>query len=91
MNVYASNCEHDSKSFTEKLMELHNSSIRLAMEKDGRRPVHFAEPCPGYCGENNLGSWCSPNCHCHVLKKVNPHIYMCFEDGKPLPMGFEEL
>ncbi|XP_049272734.1 uncharacterized protein LOC119397282 isoform X4 [Rhipicephalus sanguineus] len=88
-NVYASYCEHDSRSLSKLIMELHNASIRLAMSKPGPRPVHFAEPCPGYCGENNPGGWCSPNCRCRVLNRVDPPIYMCFEEGKNLPMGFE--
>uniref|UniRef100_A0A131YEP7 Secreted protein n=1 Tax=Rhipicephalus appendiculatus TaxID=34631 RepID=A0A131YEP7_RHIAP len=90
-NVDASGCESDRRALTTKLMELHNSSIKHAIRNGGGRPLHFAEPCPGYCTENNVGSWCSPNCRCHVLADVKPPIYMCFENGKALPMGFKDF
>ncbi|XP_075550405.1 uncharacterized protein LOC142584113 isoform X2 [Dermacentor variabilis] len=89
--VEASNCEVEEGALVQKLVELHNASVRLALLKGkARQPVHFAEVCPGYCGENNLGSRCSPNCLCRVLKVVHPPIYLCFEEGKPLPLGFKE-
>ncbi|KAL3196964.1 hypothetical protein MRX96_045054 [Rhipicephalus microplus] len=89
-NVCASNCEHDAKSFTQQLLELHNASIKAAVRKEGNRPVHFAEPCPGFCTENSLGSSCFPGCSCRVLRKLKKPLFMCFQEGKTLPMGFSD-
>ncbi|XP_054922821.2 uncharacterized protein [Dermacentor andersoni] len=90
--VEASHCEVEEGQLVKKLVELHNASVRLALLKSkGRKQVHFAEVCPGYCDENDLGSWCSPNCRCRVLGVVHPPIYLCFEEGKPLPLGFKEF
>ncbi|XP_065283157.1 uncharacterized protein [Dermacentor albipictus] len=90
LGVEASNCEVKEESLVQKLMELHNASVRLARNHSKQhQPVHFAEVCPGYCGENSVGTWCSPNCECRVLNVIKPPMYVCFEKGKPLPLGFK--
>ncbi|XP_075752232.1 uncharacterized protein LOC119173336 isoform X3 [Rhipicephalus microplus] len=86
--VYASSCENSGKPFTEKLLELHNASIRLAKMRGTSRPVHFAEPCPGFCNENSVRNSCPQGCACRVLNELKPPLYMCFQEGKTPPMGF---
>ncbi|XP_070395605.1 uncharacterized protein [Dermacentor albipictus] len=49
LGVEASNCEVKEESLVQKLMELHNASVRLARNHSKQhQPVHFAEVCPGY-------------------------------------------
>ncbi|KAL3225822.1 hypothetical protein MRX96_049073, partial [Rhipicephalus microplus] len=59
-----------------------------AKKKSGLGPVHFAEICPGVCDDSKVEKECWPNCECRVLDEIDPPIYMCFERGKSLPMGF---
>ncbi|KAL3238948.1 hypothetical protein MRX96_048014, partial [Rhipicephalus microplus] len=40
-NVYASNCEHDGKSFTQQLLELHNASMKAAKTFGKKRNCAF--------------------------------------------------
>ncbi|KAL1475826.1 hypothetical protein MTO96_036993, partial [Rhipicephalus appendiculatus] len=42
------------------------------------------------CDEKKLGKSCWSGCKCRVLKKLKTPLYMCFEDGKTLPIGFED-
>ncbi|KAL1473260.1 hypothetical protein MTO96_022399 [Rhipicephalus appendiculatus] len=87
--VHASECEHEGRLIVKKLVAGHNDSLRLARQRNrGTGPIHFAEVCAGDCNKEKVGKRCWPNCICGVLNLVNPHIYMCFEEGKPLPMGF---
>uniref|UniRef100_A0A224Z1B8 Evasin n=1 Tax=Rhipicephalus zambeziensis TaxID=60191 RepID=A0A224Z1B8_9ACAR len=88
-NVGASNCEYKGKLVVNHLVELQNASVRAARLRYGMGPIHFAEVCPGFCEEHKVGVWCSPNCLCRVLDAIDPPIFMCFEEGKPLPMGFK--
>uniref|UniRef100_A0A224YR20 Uncharacterized protein n=1 Tax=Rhipicephalus zambeziensis TaxID=60191 RepID=A0A224YR20_9ACAR len=86
--VYASQCGVQEKLLVKSLVKLHNESVRRARWRYGGGPIHFAEVCAGYCGPNNEGGVCAPNCICRVIDAITPHIYLCFEQGKPLPLGF---
>uniref|UniRef100_A0A224YSW5 Evasin n=1 Tax=Rhipicephalus zambeziensis TaxID=60191 RepID=A0A224YSW5_9ACAR len=92
VNVCASNCEYEGKLVVKHMVELQNASIQAARMRMGKKsgPIHFAEVCPGYCDKDKLGKLCSPNCYCRVLDAIQPPLYLCFELGNPLPMGFKE-
>ncbi|KAL1474137.1 hypothetical protein MTO96_038209 [Rhipicephalus appendiculatus] len=83
-NVNASECEHDRKKFLRVLADSHNASVRDAKKIYGSGPKYFAE-----CDAQHVGHQCSPNCACGVLDVVTPPIYLCFETGRVLPMGFK--
>nr|XP_037280130.1 uncharacterized protein LOC119173397 [Rhipicephalus microplus] len=87
-NVAASNCEHKGLKIVDQLVQLQNQSVRKARLTHGGSPLHFAEVCPGACEEHKVGVWCSPGCVCRVMDAIGEPLFLCFEDGKPLPLGF---